>query len=57
MNEQEQDRMNEESSGWDEARHSESDEPHEGQSSGSLEEPETEAGPHEGEEGQRDEVA
>jgi len=51
MSEQEQEQ------GWDDARHSESDEPHEEQEPGSLEEPETEATPHEGEEGQRDEVA
>ena len=47
----------ESSSGWDEGRHSESDQPHEEQQPGSLDEPETEAGPHQGEEGQRDDVA
>jgi len=53
-----QQRIDEESSsGWDEGRHSESEQPHEEQQPGSLEEPETEPGPHEGEEGQRDEVA
>jgi hypothetical protein len=43
--------------GWDEARHSESDPPHEEQPPGSLEEPETVHQPHEGEEGQSEEVA
>ena len=42
---------------WGEARHSEQDAPHEEQEPGSLEEPETQHQPHEGEEGQRDEVA
>jgi hypothetical protein len=52
-----QQRIDEESSGWDEGRHSESEQPHEEQEPGSLEEPETQQQPHEGEEGQRDEVA
>jgi hypothetical protein len=42
---------------WGEARHGERDAPHEEQEEGSLEEPETLHQPHEGEEGQRDEVA
>jgi hypothetical protein len=42
---------------WGEARHSEQDAPHEEQEEGSLEEPETQHQPHEGEEGQRDDVA
>jgi hypothetical protein len=40
---------------WGEARHSEQDAPHEEQES--AQEPETEHQPHEGEEGQREEVA
>jgi hypothetical protein len=54
-----QQRIDEESGDADygEGRHSETDEPHEEQPAGSLEEPETEPGPHEGEEGQREEVA
>jgi len=43
--------------GWDEARHSETDEPHEEQEPGSLEEPETVHQPHQGEEGQSREPA
>ena len=42
---------------WGEARHSEQDAPHEEQEPGSLEEPETVHQPHQGEEGQRDDVA
>jgi hypothetical protein len=42
---------------WSEARHSEQDAPHEEQEPGSLEEPETVHQPHQGEEGQRDDVA
>ena len=57
MEGQRQKRIDEDSSGWDEGRHSESDEPHEEQQPGSLEVPETEPGPREGEEGQRDDVA
>ena len=41
---------------WGEGRHSEPDAPHEEQEPGSLEEPETQHQPHEGEEDQRDEV-
>jgi len=42
---------------WGEARHSEQDAPHEEQEPGSLEEPEPLHQPHQGEEGQRDDVA
>ena len=42
---------------WAEGRHSEQDAPHEEQERGSHEEPETVHQPHDGEEGQRDDVA
>jgi hypothetical protein len=43
--------------GWEEARHSERDAPHEEQEPGSLEEPDTLHQPHEGEEGQSENAA
>ncbi len=52
---QEQDERRDED--WAEGRHSETEQPHEEQEPGSLEEPETVHQPHQGEEGQRDEVA
>jgi hypothetical protein len=54
MTEEQQDRPDE---GWSGGRHSEVDEPHEEQEPGSLEEPETVHQPHQGEEGQSEDVA
>jgi hypothetical protein len=42
---------------WSEGRHSEKDPPHEEQEPGALEEPETVHQPHQGEEGQSEDVA